>query len=53
LTGYWKLLRNEELNDLYCLTNIVRLIRPRRKGWVGHVARIGDRRGALRFDRKT
>jgi len=29
---------NEELNDLYCLPNIVRVIKLRRMRWAGHVA---------------
>ena len=32
---------NEELNDLYSLPNIVRVIKSRRMRWVGHVARMG------------
>ena len=36
---------NEELNDLYCLLNIVRGTKSRRISWVGHVARMGERRG--------
>jgi len=34
---------NEELNDLYSLPNIVRVIKSRRMRWVGHVARMGGR----------
>ena len=29
---------NEELHDLYCSPNVIRVIRSRRMGWVGHVA---------------
>jgi hypothetical protein len=36
-------LHNEELNDLYCSPNIVRVIRSRRVRWAGHVARMGGR----------
>jgi hypothetical protein len=36
---------NEEVNDLYCLPNIVGMINWRRMRWVGHVARMGERRG--------
>jgi len=34
-------LHNEELHDLYYLPNIIRIIKARRKRWVGHVARMG------------
>ena len=41
-------LHNEELNDLYCSTDIVRVIKSRRMRWAGHVARMGEERGAYR-----
>ena len=44
-TGEWRELYNEELNDLYCSHNVVRVIKWRRMRWAGHVARMGDRRG--------
>ena len=42
VTGEWRKLHNEELNDLYCSPNIVRVITSRRMNWAGHVARIGE-----------
>ena len=48
VTGEWKKLHTEELNDLYCSHNIVRVIKSRRMRWVGHVARMGERRGVYR-----
>jgi hypothetical protein len=41
LAGEWRKLRNDELNDLYCSTNIVRVIKSRRMRWAGHVAPMG------------
>ena len=48
LTGKWRRLHNEGLNDLYCSTNIVRVIKSRRMRWARHVARMGEERGAYR-----
>ena len=45
VTGEWRKLYNEELNDLYCSPNILRVIQSRRLRWAGHVARVGERRG--------
>ena len=44
VTGECRKLHNEELNDLYCSPDIVRVIKWKRMRWVGHVARVGDRR---------
>ena len=43
VTWEWRRLHNEELNDLYCSLNIVRVIKSGKK-WAGHVARMGERR---------
>jgi hypothetical protein len=48
ITGEWRRLRNEELNDLYSSANIIRVIKSRRMRWAGHVARMGEKRGAYR-----
>jgi len=45
VTGEWRKLHNEELNDLYSLPSIVRVIKSSRMRWTGHVARMGERRG--------
>jgi len=48
VTGEWRRLHNEELNDRYCSPNIVRVIKSRRMRWAGHVARMGEERGVYR-----
>ena len=47
--GEWRRFHNEELNDLYCSPNIVRVIKSRRMRWAGHVARMGEEMGVYRF----
>jgi hypothetical protein len=49
VTGEWRRLHNEELNDLYSSPNIIRVIKSRRMRWAGHVAHMGEGRGAYRI----
>jgi hypothetical protein len=44
----WRKLHNEELNDLYCSSNIVRVIKSRIMRWASHIARMGKRKGVSR-----
>jgi hypothetical protein len=48
VTGKWRNLHNEELNDLHSSPNIIQVIKLRRVRWVRHVARMGKRRGVYR-----
>ena len=46
--GEWRRLHNEELNDLYSSSNILRVIKSGRMRWAGHVARMVEERGVYR-----
>jgi hypothetical protein len=48
VTGEWRKLHNEELNNLYSLPSIVWVVKSRRMRWAGHVARMGEERGVHR-----
>ena len=45
VTGKWRRLHKEELNDLHSSPNIVRVIKSRRIRWVEHMARMGEEKG--------
>jgi hypothetical protein len=49
VTGEWRRLQNEELNYLYSSPDIIRVIKSRRMRWAGHVAYMGEGRGAYRI----
>ena len=49
VTGEWRKLHNEELNDLYNSPNFVMVIKSRRMRWAGHVARMGEKKGVHRI----
>ena len=48
-----KKLHNEELNDLHCSPNTVRVIKLRRMKWAGHVARMGEGEAYIGFGGET
>jgi hypothetical protein len=43
VTGGWRKLHNEELDNLYSSPSIIRIIKSRKMRWAGHVARMGRR----------
>jgi len=47
--GEWTKLHIKELNNLYCLSNVIRVIKSRRMRWAGHVAHMERYRSAYRF----
>jgi hypothetical protein len=49
VTGEWRKLNNEELNDLYSSPNTVRVIKSRKTRSAGHVTRTVERRGVYRI----
>jgi hypothetical protein len=49
VTGGWRKLHNEELHNFYFSPSIIRMIKSRRMGWAGHVARMGRRGMHIRF----
>jgi hypothetical protein len=46
VTGNWRKLHNEELDDFYSTPNVIQVITSRRMRWEGHVARTGKKRNA-------
>jgi hypothetical protein len=48
ITGEWRKLHKEDLNDPYCSPSVVRMIKSRGMKWAGHLARVGERRDVYR-----
>jgi hypothetical protein len=49
VAGGWRTLHNEELHNLYALTNIITAIKSRMMRWAGQAARMGEMRNAYRI----
>jgi hypothetical protein len=43
VTGGWRKLHNEKLQNFYSSPSIIRMIKSRRMRWTGHVGRMGKR----------
>ena len=42
ITREWGQIHNEELTDLHSSPNIIRIIKPRKMRWAGHVAHMEE-----------
>jgi hypothetical protein len=49
VTGEWRKLHSEELRDSYSSPSIIRMMKPRRIRWVGHIAQMGEKRNVYRL----
>jgi hypothetical protein len=49
VAGGWVGLYNEEFRKLYTSPYIVSVAMSRRKGWMGHIERVGDMRNAYKI----
>jgi hypothetical protein len=49
VTGGWIKLHNEELHNLHSSPSVIRIIVSRRMRWVGHVARMGEKKNVYRL----
>jgi hypothetical protein len=47
--GGWRKLHKEELHNVYSSSTIIRIIKSRRIRWMGHVARMGEKRNVYRL----
>jgi hypothetical protein len=53
VTGEWRKLHNEKINNIYCSPTIVWVIKSKEIRWAGHVASMGRKRRVKGFDKKT
>jgi hypothetical protein len=49
VTGEWRNMHNEELRDLCSFASIIRIMKSRRMRWVGHIARMGEKKKVCRL----
>jgi hypothetical protein len=49
VTGGWRKLQNKEFHNLYFSSSIIRMMKLRRMRWMGHVARMGEKRKVYRL----
>jgi hypothetical protein len=49
VTGGWRRLHHEKLQNLYSSPSIIRMIKSRRMRWAGHAARMGGKRNEYRI----
>jgi hypothetical protein len=49
VTGGWRKLPNETPPNFYSSPSIIRIIKSRKMRWVGHVARVEEKRNAYRL----
>jgi hypothetical protein len=49
VTGGWRKLHKEELQNLYSSPSIIRIVKSRRMRWMGHLARRGEKRNVYRL----
>jgi hypothetical protein len=53
ILGCWRKLHTGELCNMYCLPNIIRMIRPRRIRWVKHVSCMEPQFNAFRVSQEN
>jgi hypothetical protein len=49
VTGERRKLLSEEFHDLYSSPSVIRIMKAMRMRWIGHVARMGEKRKAYRL----
>jgi hypothetical protein len=49
VTGEWRKLHNEEIDNMYSSPNIIRMIKSRKMRFSGHVARMWETSNAYRI----